>query len=152
MSADSGWAVPPVAFLSGRNDRLTFTAGHECPTYKLHAHRVRHQEFADTQISVQVQRGGRMARLDAAAHFIPTWTFNLTALAAAFAVNREQATAVIGSSVVDRESAVVRARSEFSIISDKPVSLVLFRCSFDDTPAGVFAQKITTLRRNLCRI
>jgi len=85
-----------------------------------------------------------MARLDAAAHFIPTLTFNLTALTAAFAVNREQATAAFNeSSVTDQDAAVVRARSEFSIISDKPVSLVLFRSSSHDTPAKFLPNLIT---------
>ena len=83
-----------------------------------------------------------MARLDAAAHIIPTLKFNLTASTWASVMNREQATAASDeSSVVDREAAVVRARSEFSMISDKPVSVILFRCITDDNPEQVFRQK-----------
>ncbi len=60
-----------------------------------------------------------MARLDAAALFIPTLMFELTAFNGSIVVNREQATAAwIPLTVVDREAAVVRARSEFSMISD----------------------------------
>ena len=60
-----------------------------------------------------------MARLDAAALFVPTLMFEPTALVDSAAVTREQATAAwIPRTVVDREAAVVRARSEFSMISD----------------------------------
>lgn len=77
-----------------------------------------------------------MARLDAATHFVPTLILDLTASPRSSAANREQATAASDvSAVVDREAAVVRARSEFSIISDKPVSGVLFRCAAKDIPA-----------------
>ena len=58
MSADVRWAFLPGALLSGKmsgfqlqsdtNVRLKLTIGQECPTSNLSAHRVRHQEFADT--------------------------------------------------------------------------------------------------------
>ena len=77
-----------------------------------------------------------MARLDAAAHFIPTLRSDLTASTWQFVVNREQATAAfVISEVIDRDDAVVRARSEFSMISDKPVSVILLRCITDNNPA-----------------
>ncbi len=79
-----------------------------------------------------------MARLDAAPHFSPTLMFNLTAATWASVVNREQETAASDkSSVVDRNAAVVRARSEFSMISDKPVSVILFRCLTADNSVEV---------------
>ena len=77
-----------------------------------------------------------MARLDAAALFVPTLMIELTPFNGSIVVNCEQATAAwIPRTVVDREAAVVRARSEFSMISDKPVSVILFRCITDNNPA-----------------
>jgi hypothetical protein len=61
-----------------------------------------------------------MACLDAAARFTPKLTLAMTA------VNRERATAagfttLVASSVMDRENAAVGTRSEFSMVSGKPV-------------------------------
>jgi hypothetical protein len=66
-----------------------------------------------------------MARLDAAAHFDPTLILDVTTSHRLSVANREQATAA--SAVIDREVAVVRARSEFSIIEDRPVLVILMR-------------------------
>ena len=66
-----------------------------------------------------------MARLDAAAHFDPTLILDVTTSHRLSVANREQATA--GSTVVDRDAAVVRTRSEFSIILDRPISVILLR-------------------------
>ena len=73
-----------------------------------------------------------MTRLDAAARF--KFAIELTHLAEELAVNREQATAafttiIVVSAVFDRDAAVVRARSEFSIISAKSVKMSLLFCN-----------------------
>ena len=61
-----------------------------------------------------------MARLDAAARFTPELTLAMTAM------NREHAMAAgttikVVSPVMDRDNAAVGARSEFSMVSGKPV-------------------------------
>ena len=71
------------------------------------------------------QRGGEMARLDAAARFIPTLMFSLIAATGASVMNREQpTTAETTASVVSpdavRHAAFVSALSESIIVLDKP--------------------------------
>ena len=68
-----------------------------------------------------------MTRLDAAARF--KFVMELAHTAEKLAANREQATTaftttIVVPTVVDRDAAVVRARSELSIVAAKPVDTV----------------------------
>lgn len=70
-----------------------------------------------------------MTRLDAAARF--KFVVELAYSAKMLAANREQATTAFTTSmvvptVVDRDAAVVRAPSEFSIVAAKPVDSVSY--------------------------
>lgn len=80
-----------------------------------------------------------MARLDAAARFVPTYLFGVKSVTGVSDVNREQATAVhttvpVVSTVMDRNAAVVRARSESIFITKKPVSAKLFGFNPEEIP------------------
>ena len=87
-----------------------------------------------------------MTRLDAAAHFkfVLEWTLATDTLATdTLAVNREQATTAFTTkfvvpTVVDRDAAVVGARSEFSIVAAKPVESVSCFVSKDRFSASAF--------------
>jgi|GEM_PF-2314098 len=68
-----------------------------------------------------------MTRLDAAAHF--KFVIDPADAAEKLAANCEQATTaftttIVVPTVIDRDAAVVRARSEFSIVAAKPVVTV----------------------------
>ncbi len=79
---------------------------------------------ADTHLFRYVQQSGRLTRLDAAARF--KFVIELADAAEKLAANCEQATTasattIVVPTVVDRDAAVVRARSEFTIVAAKPV-------------------------------
>ena len=87
-----------------------------------------------------------MARLDAAARFVPTWFFGAKAVTGVSDVNREQATAVhttvpVVSTARGRNAAVVRARSESIFITKKPVSAKLFGFNSQEIPANGCVQQ-----------
>ena len=95
-----------------------------------------------------------MTRLDAAARF--KFAMELTHSAKKTAASREQATAafttpIVVPTVFDRAAAVVRARSEFSIVPAKPVKSVSCFVLFDRIAALIFRWMNTPLSRYLGR-
>ena len=88
--------------------------------------------------------------MDAAALFVPTLIIELTPFNGSIVVNCEQATAAwIPRTVVDREAAVVRARSEFSMISDCGGKGSLFPRDFARKLCQAFARKTSYCGRLL---
>ena len=95
-----------------------------------------------------------MTRLDAAARF--KFAMELAHTTDKQVANREQATTaftteIVVSTVMNRDAAVVRARSEFSIVAAKPVVSVSCFVSMDRFPAASFRWVNWLLSRNFCR-
>ena len=95
-----------------------------------------------------------MTRLDAAARF--KFVMELTPSAKNLAASREQATAAFTTTIVvptvfDRDAAVVRARSEFSIVPAKSVKSVSCFVLFDRITALIFRWMNSLLSRYLGR-
>ena len=120
----------------------------------VYAHRICHPSFADTHQFRYVQQSGRMTRLYAAAHF--KFAIELKHLAVKLTADREQATAaftttIVVSTVIDRDAAVVRARSDFSIVTAKSVKSVSCFVFIDRIAALEFRWVNSLLSRHLAR-
>ncbi len=95
-----------------------------------------------------------MTRLDAAARF--KFAMEMTHSAMKMAARREQATATFTTTIVvpavfDRDAAVVRARSEFSIVPAKSVKSVSCFVLFDRIAALIFRWMNSLLSRYMGR-
>ena len=96
-----------------------------------------------------------MTRLDAAARF--KFVIELAHTAEKLSANREQATTaftttIVVPTVVDRDAAVVRARSEFSIDAAKPVNTVSCFVLMSRFSTSIFRWVNSLLIRNFAGI